>query len=533
MTLVEVSDFQVTLDRGGRAIVDEVGFTMEAGEIVALVGESGSGKTTIGTALLGFFRSGASPASGRIVVDGQDVLAMDVAELRAARGSLISYVPQDPTTALNPALRVGEQVLEVLAAHRTDGSRAEWREEVRAIFAEVQLPSTDEFLQRFPHQLSGGQQQRVCIAASLVARPRLIVFDEPTTGLDVTTQAYVLDVVRSVCSRHDIAALYITHDLAVVAAIADRVMVAYSGHLVETGRAAELFAAPREEYTRELLEAIPDLDRPRPSAAGAVAAVDGAAPAAPVLAVKDLTARYGRKTALHGVELSVRPGHCLAVVGESGSGKTTLGRCIIGLMDSYDGAVELAGETLPRSVRRRTRRQHQELQYVFQNPYASLNPRQTIGHSLAVPLKGLGGVGGAALDSQIGDALEKVRLPRSVMHQYPGELSGGERQRVAIARALASGPKVLVCDEITSALDVSVQASIVDLLHELQVQEQLALLFVTHNLALTRWIADEVMVMRSGRVVESGPCDQVLTQPTDAYTQRLLDSTPRLAAVAG
>jgi peptide/nickel transport system ATP-binding protein len=494
-------------------------------------------------------------------------------------------VPQDPSAALNPALRIGTQLEEVLAAHRFGGSH---EERLREMLEEVLLPTERSFLRRYPHQLSGGQQQRVGLAMAFACRPRVIALDEPTTGLDVTTQAHVLETVRMLCRAHGVAALYVSHDLAVVAALADRVAVMYAGRVVEIGPERTLFLASAHPYARRLVEAIPELSgehelvgipgtAPRPghrpegcffaprchyavdvchevfpprarvaqkhevrchrwqdvlaesvAARPLAAARTDRASADALISVRNLNAAHGERPVLFDIDLDVAPRQCVALVGESGSGKTTLARCIAGLHRNFTGEIALRDITLQAGARNRSRDTRRDIQYVFQSPYSSLNPRKTIGQIIGQPLRLFFDLPRKDQHARIVLALERVQLTASVVDRYPHQLSGGERQRVAIARALVSEPALLVCDEVTSALDVSVQAAIVDLIAELQREMQLGLLFVTHNLALIRTIAQEVAVMSAGRIVEHGPTDRVLEHPEAEYTKRLLADTPSL-----
>jgi peptide/nickel transport system ATP-binding protein len=585
MSCVEVRDLRVELDGGAREIVDDVSFTVERGEILGLVGESGSGKTTIGNALLGYARRGARIAGGSVTVDGVQILELDQSGLRRVRGSLVAYIPQDPSAALNPVLRIGRQVDEGLALHAPELSDAERRQATEAGLGEVGLPAEREFLRRYPHQLSGGQQQRVTIAMAFLLNPKVIVLDEPTTGLDVTTQQRVIETIRGLCQRHGTSALYVTHDLSVVANLADRILVAYAGRIVESGPTETVFQEPAHPYTRRLLAALPDIEHRRelepipgrapapgtrpagcafrdrcqfaqpgcasvqpplvalaqdhvarclrltelpPPVRLANVAVRDAADPVPLLAVRGLSAHYGARQVLHGVELTLGAPECLALVGESGSGKTTLARAIVGLLSSWEGEIVYAGQPLAPSARSRSAAMRRDLQYVFQSPYNSLNPRRTIGDSISLPAEYFFKLRRRAARARVAAVLERVSLPAHYADRFPDQLSGGERQRAAIARALVCEPKVLICDEVTSALDVSVQAAIVKLLFELQRAEDLALLFVTHDLALVRSIADRVLVMHDGQIVESGDTEIVLDRPAHDYTQRLLTDTPRL-----
>ncbi len=586
---IVVEGLKIQLAGGGRDIVDDVSFEIAPGEVLGLVGESGSGKTTVGLALLGHTRRGAQIGGGSVRLGGVDILKLDADEVVHVRGRLISYVPQDPAAALNPALRIGLQMREVLDAHDYGHGGDERRSRVAEMMREVALPDAPSFLNRYPHELSGGQQQRVGLAIAFACRPRVIVLDEPTTGLDVTTQAHVLGTVRDLAAAHSVAALYVSHDLAVVGTLATRVAVMYAGRVVEMGPAAELFKAAGHPYTQRLIVAIPHLTGGRalvgiagrapspgrrppgcafaprcsfavPSCSEAMPELreiaaghqvrciraeevrghvhkrgrDGAAVAEtikePILALTGVSAGYRKRMVVHDVNLQVAPQECLALVGESGSGKTTLARSVAGLHGDRIGVITLRGQALAGSARRRPREQRQAIQYVFQNPYGSLNPRRTIGHIIRQPLEVFGKVRGAEADRRVAEMLDRVSLTASYADRFPDQLSGGERQRVAIARALICEPAVLVCDEVTSALDVSVQAAIVELLASLQRDLGLAMLFVTHNLPLVRSIAQRVAVMSQGRIVELGWVDQVLEAPADPYTKRLLSDTPSLEA---
>ena len=583
-----INNLRIEVAGSGFDIVDDVNLTIDPGEVLGLVGESGSGKTTVGLAVLGHGRRGVKLAGGEVMIGEAAMLALGDVALRHARGKLVSYVPQDPSTALNPALRIVKQLTEVLEFHDFGGSDEARHARVIEVMSEVLLPSTPEFLRRYPHQLSGGQQQRVGLAMAFACRPSVIVLDEPTTGLDVSTQAHVLDTVRLLCQAHSVAALYVTHDLAVVANLADRVAVMYAGRIVEQGTASELFFNPSHPYTRHLIAAAPDMstDREMVGLSGrapapgrrpvgcsfaprcelatsecraefpaerevapgrlvrcirpfevpqrtqhvALHSTPIAASATHALMVRDVCASYTGLEVVHNVDLFVDRGECLALVGESGSGKTTLSRSIGGLHHEWTGEILLGSERLARSSRDRTTAQRLRIQYVFQNPYSSLQPRRMIGDSVARPLI-IGGATKKEAARKVGEMLERVALTAGYAHRFPDQLSGGERQRVAIARALVSRPEVLVCDEVTSALDVLVQASIVELLSELRRELGLAMLFVTHNLPLVASIADQVAVLADGKLVESGPTEQVLRNPEAEYTKRLIADTPQISAV--
>lgn len=526
--IAEVTNLEVRVPSVGN-IVDHVSFAVQRGEILGLVGQSGSGKTTIGMSMLGYTRHGAIISGGSITVDGKDVRALTSSALKTLRGRSVAYVPQDPRASLSGSLTIEQHIGEMLESSGIAFSKRERLERIQGALTEVGLPSTRQFLKRYPHQLSGGQLQRVGIAMAIVMRPPFIVLDEPTTGLDVTTQAIVLALVRRLASEHGISMLYVTHDLAVVAEIADRVVVLNHGKIVEQGATLEVFEAPREEYTQRLLAAAPDVNRPAPARAIERHAEDEHTPTSvPVLEVRHLAAAYRHVEVLQDVNLSVQAGECLAVVGESGSGKSTLSRAIIGLHPSYTGDIRLDGEALPRKASRRPKQAISSMQYIFQSPYTALNPRQTIGGSIEYAYSRTHpGASSKDRSAAVNEALDRVGLQPEMATLLPNRLSGGERQRVAIARALVTEAKLLLCDEITSALDVLVQASIIELLEELQ-ESGLSMLFVTHNLALVRSFADRVMVLDQGRVVETAATEDLFENPQHTTTQALLTDSPSI-----
>jgi peptide/nickel transport system ATP-binding protein len=588
---VSVSDLEIQIASNGTPVVSDISFDIAPGEILGVVGESGSGKTTVGLAMLGHARRGLRIAGGSVLLGGRDVLTLDQAALRRLRGSVVSYVPQDPASSLNPALRIGTQLSEVIEAHAARDAEAV-AGRVAEMMREVALPDDRPYLRRYPHELSGGQQQRIGLAMAFANRPRLIVLDEPTTGLDVTTQAHVLATVRELARIHNVAALYVSHDLAVVAALASKVAVMYAGRIVEVGSADELFAAAAHPYTRRLVGAIPRLtggrslvgipgraaspgQRPAgcafaPRCSLRIDACDEELPplrevgpghqvrcirAEEVLAqsqsrvgdpidmphpddenaalrLENVVASYGRTEVVHSVSLSLAAHECLALVGESGSGKTTIARAIAGLHKNWTGKITLGDLVLAPSARRRSSEARRRVQYIFQNPYGSLNPRKTVGQIIEQPLQVFGTASGRDASRRVGQMLERVSLSAAYASRYPDQLSGGERQRVAIARALVCDPAVLVCDEVTSALDVSVQAAIVELLGSLQRDLGLSMLFITHNLPLVRSIAQRVIVLHQGTIAESGDVTQVLGAPEQPYTRQLIADTPSLEVAA-
>ncbi|MFD2642040.1 dipeptide ABC transporter ATP-binding protein [Pseudomonas japonica] len=573
---LQVERLRVELDSGAD-VIEHIDFSLAPGEILGLVGESGSGKTTLATALLAHARRGARIAGGRVRVAGRDLLALDGAALRRARGGLIGYVAQDPALALNPAIRIGKLLLETLQAHEPGLDRQARELRLRQTLADVGLPGEREFLRRFAHQLSGGQQQRVMLALAFVLRPKLIVLDEPTTALDVGTRAHILQTVRRLCKEQGVAAVYVSHDLGVIKDLVDRVMVMYAGRIVEVASRERLFERPAHPYTLGLLAAIPDVGRQRvlraiaghapapgqrPSGCSfaprcsrrtaaclvvepALQVLEGtqqvacvqpqlsALPAAetvplrvlpsarePLLELRELNLSYDRQV-LFDLSLQVHRGECLAVVGESGSGKTSLARTLAGLGDGGIGQLRFAGQPLSLLARKREAATRHRIQYIFQNPYRALNPRQSVFQCLQAPLEHFFGLKGAACRERIEAALTRVALPVETAGKYPHQLSGGERQRVAIARALVCEPEVLICDEVTSALDVSVQAAILALLRELQ-EEGMTLVFVTHDLGVVRAIADRIVVVKEGRIVEEGGSAEVLDRPGSDYVKGLV-----------
>ena len=580
------------------------------GETVALVGESGSGKSSLAFAVMGALEANGRVVGGAIRFQGRSLLDMDPAELQRLRGARMAMVFQDPQTALNPSLTVGEQVVEVLRVHEGLGRDAA-RERTQALFAQVNLPEPVAVFGRYPHELSGGQQQRIVIAMAFACNPELLILDEPTTGLDVTTEARILDLLEDLTRRYRSAVLYITHNLGVVARFCQRVVVMYAGEMVEEGAVARVFAEPRHPYTRGLLVSAPRLalrkrDAPlsviegglpslvtppagcvfeprcpervpacaerKPPAeptpdgglvrclrwadlvpfsltaparhAGArepAAALPEAVPAEIRLDVERLRRYYSQRLSVVGtlrgepakavravddVTLAVERGRTLSVVGESGCGKTTLARCVVGLLEPTGGAIRLDGASIAALARRRPREVRRRVQIVFQNPDATLNPQKTVEETLRRPLELFGLATGEARERRIAELLAAVRLPESYRRRYPHELSGGEKQRVAIARAFAAEPELIVCDEPLSALDVSVQAAVINLLVDLQRRSGTAYLFISHDLSVVRYLSDRLVVMYLGKVCEVGTADELFQPPYHPYTEALLSAIP-------
>jgi peptide/nickel transport system ATP-binding protein len=509
---------------GGQTVVEPTDLSLGEGEIFGLVGESGSGKTTLGLATMGYTRSGLQLVSGTVRITGS----------QDDRKLPISYVPQNPGTALNPALLLRTQLAEALPEATRTKSRQKQQSALLQLLADVKLPADVAFLDQYPHQLSGGQQQRVCIAMAFAGRPRVVVMDEPTTGLDVTTQRHILEMVEQLCSRYRAAILYISHDLAVVAALCTRIAVMQNGRIVEQGPSAEVLRNPSHAYTKQLLRAVPEFDPARIHDAGAQANERlGTAPRPVALTVKSLSASYGDFPVIADLSLNVPSGECLALVGESGSGKTTLARCLAGLHAKMQGEVRLGNDLLSSEARLRSPDQRRRIQYIFQNPYTAFNPKRNIGGSLLAALNVFNG--GTRRDDQavVEDTMRQVALDPGLLRRYPHQLSGGQRQRAAIARALIARPEIMICDEITSALDVSVQSVIVDLLDKLRREQALTLLFVTHNMALVRNFAQRVAVLHKGAVVDHGTVEQVFTEPRAEETRRLIRDTPVFIAPPG
>ncbi len=507
-------------DRRWHEIVRNVDLVLRRGEVVGLIGESGAGKSTLGLAAMGYTKAGCRIDRGSIRFDGQELVGAPREVLRRLRGARIAYVAQSAAAAFNPAYRLISQYCEGPVRHgRTSRRQAE--ADAITLYREMRLPDPEEIGFRYPHQVSGGQLQRAMTAMAMSCRPDLIIFDEPTTALDVTTQIEVLAAIRAIVRDHRTAAIYITHDLAVVAQMADRIKVLLRGEEVEEADTRAMIAAPRKDYTKSLW-AVRDFRRapaPVPSLRGEV----------PLLALHGVSARYGTLPVLSDIDLTVRRGRTLAVVGESGSGKSTTARVIMGLLTPCRGTIDFDGQPLPPACRDRPRGLQRRMQMIHQMPDTALNPRHRIRDVIGRPLEFFLGLRGRAKERRIRELLDQIELePDRFIDRLPAELSGGQKQRVCIARALAAEPDFIICDEVTSALDQLVAEGILRLLDRLQREMGLTYMFITHDLATVRSIADEVVVMLGGRIVEQGPKDDVLAPPHHRYTELLLSSVPEM-----
>lgn len=512
------------------SIVRDISFNVKRGEVVALIGESGSGKTTISLAALGYAKPGLEFSNGEVVLNGRDVLSLEIQQLRDLRGMEVAYLAQSAAATFNPALTIGEQVTESPVIHGVK-SQAEADQRALELYRALDLPDPESLGSRFPHQVSGGQLQRLMAAMALCGEPDLLVLDEPTTALDVTTQIEVLKAFKSVIQDQGAAAIYVTHDLAVVAQVADHIVVLYNGEIQEQGSADEIINAPTRNYTRKLMSAV----RP-PPVSGAGEASSGEHKAdVPAIQSNNVTAGYGKKlngspkvTVLRDVNVSVERGHTVGIIGESGCGKSTLARVMAGLLPPYKGEILLNGETLAPKVRQRSKDDQRKVQMVFQMADTALNPRQKIKEIVGRPLAFYRGLSGQQQADEITRLLETVELPADFVHRFPPELSGGQKQRVALARALAAEPDVVLCDEVTSALDSIVGANVIELLKRLRDRLGVSYLFITHDLSTVASFADEIVVLYAGRVVEQGPVNQILSPPFHPYTRLLIASVPEL-----
>ncbi len=524
--VLDVRGLTIALPTGGdRAeAVSEVSFTVERGEIVCLVGESGSGKSVIAQAVMGLLPDSLPVKAGQVILEGEEIAHAGRDRLRQLRATRMSMIFQEPMTALNPVMRCGDQIDEVLREHTGLGAAAR-RSKILDIIREVALPDPERIVQSYPHQLSGGQRQRIMIAMALVLEPALLIADEPTTALDVTTQAQILELVKALQARHGMGVLFITHDFGVVAEIARRVAVLRLGRLVETGEKDAVLKRPQHDYTKMLMNSVPDL-KPHGRRVPPDAPI--------VLQTKKLDKTYAdrgwfsARRVVHAaadVSLEVRRGQTLGIVGESGSGKSTVARCIVRLIDPSGGEVFIHGEEIARRSHRALRALRRRVQIVFQDPYRSLNPRRTVGDAIIEGPVNYGLPKAEALE-RARRLMETVRMDPAALTRYPHQFSGGQRQRICIARALAMEPELLIADEAVSALDVSVQAQVLDLLEEIRERLNLAMLFITHDLRVAAQVCDHVAVMSQGRVVEYGPANEVFVSPKHAYTRSLFAAAP-------
>lgn len=526
-TVLEITDLSVRLAGNSNAapVLNGLSLKIRKGETVCLVGESGSGKSVTSLSIMGLLPKGAlEPAGGRIDLEGKNLLDLGPQAMRAIRARKISMIFQEPMTALNPVLRVGEQIEEVLRTHLNLPAN-ERKARVLDIMEQVHLPDIDRVYRSYPHQLSGGQRQRIMIAMALVLEPQLLIADEPTTALDVTTQKQILSLISEMQEKHGTAVLFITHDMGVVAEIADTVHVMKHGNVVEHAPVETLLRAPQQDYTKKLLQSVPSLT---PRAARDVACE------AIALRVNDLQKSYGTHSvfakgdytfAASDVSFTIKRGRTLGIVGESGSGKSTVARCVMRLIEPTSGEIKVADFDIAQLTQRQLKPHRKHIQIIFQDPFRSLNPRWTIGRSLIEGPVNMG-VEKRKATARAAELLQLVGLPEDAINRYPHQFSGGQRQRVAIARAVAMEPDVLVADEAVSALDVSVQAQVLQLLDELQEKLGIAILFITHDLRVAAQICDDVLVMQHGRVVEYDTAFNVLSAPKHVYTRSLIDAAP-------
>lgn len=524
--VLSIRGLSVALPAGGdRAhALQQVSLEIAAGQTLCVVGESGSGKSVMATTVMGLLDKALKPEAGQVLLKGESLLDATPARLRQLRGQAMGMVFQEPMTALNPVMSCGDQVDELLSTH-TDWPASRRRAEILRVFERVRLPEPERILRSFPHQLSGGQRQRIVIAMAVILKPALLICDEPTTALDVTTQKEILRLISDLQREQGSAVLFITHDMGVVAEIADQVLVMHQGQAVEAGARDEVLRRPRQAYTRQLLSAVPGMTPPAPRPEPAGPALLSGQGVGKTYVARDWLGRARPTQALREAAVAVRGGETVGIVGESGSGKSTFARCLIRLIDPTEGQVYWGDDEVAALPESRLRPLRDRVQVVFQDPNRSLNPRRTVGQSMVEGAMNFG-ASRAEAEALAAELMQQVRLPVDALKRYPSQFSGGQRQRLAVARALACKPKVLVADEAVSALDVSVQAQILKLLREAQDRLGLGLLFITHDLRVAAQLCDRVIVMHQGHIVEQGPTAMLYAQPQQDYTRRLFDAAP-------
>ena len=529
---------------GWKAVIRNISLHVDAGETLAIVGESGSGKSVTALSTMRLLPPGRSRTEGRILLDGKDLLTSSESEMRKVRGGSIGMIFQEPMTSLNPIFTIGNQIAEALVLHRALSWKEAEAETVR-LMERVRIPAAKTRLHEYPHKFSGGMRQRVMIAMALACRPKLLIADEPTTALDVTIQAEILHLLRELQREENMGVLFITHDMGVVAEIADRTVVMFRGDMIETGPTSRIFASPKEVYTKSLLASIPRLGTMGSAAApkrfpevdpATGVATDGiemspvSRTVEPILKVDNLAVRFdlpkGRVHAVENVSFDLRPGETLSLVGESGCGKSTTGRAIIRLLTPTAGSIVIDGQDVTKAGTRELRAMRRTSQMIFQDPFASLNPRITVGSAIAEPILAHGLMGRRDAKARVAELLEQVGLSASMADRHPHEFSGGQRQRISIARALALDPKFIVADEAVSALDVSVKAQVSNLLLDLQQKHGLAYLFISHDMAVVERMSHRVAVMFLGEIVEIGPRAAIFDDPQHPYTRRLISAVP-------
>ncbi|MDG1340012.1 MAG: ABC transporter ATP-binding protein [Paracoccaceae bacterium] len=519
--LVTIRDIKIEgrSDETWNPIINGIDLELERGEVLGLIGESGAGKSTLGLAAMGFCRDGVRISGGSVEFDGIDLLTASASQKRELLGKRIAYVAQSAAASFNPAHKLMDQHTEAPTQHGVSG-RADSIADGIELYEKLRLPNPDQIGFRYPHQVSGGQLQRAMTAMAMSCRPDLIIFDEPTTALDVTTQIEVLASIREIVEEYNTAAIYITHDLAVVAQMADRIKVLLKGDEVETADTRTMLSAPTQDYTKSLW-AVRSFARPVKAAVSA--------DATPIVSVKGVDAAYGTTKVLHDISFDIHEGRTVAVVGESGSGKSTAARCITGLLPPTKGVIKFDGQALPLDYRKRDKDQLRQAQMIYQMADTALNPRKTIGEIIGRPVQFYGGLTGSKKRARVEELLNEIELePKQYIDRLPSELSGGQKQRIGIARALAAEPKFIICDEVTSALDQLVAEGILRLLARLQDELGLSYMFITHDLATVKAIADEVVVMKDGVVVEQGEKNEMFQPPHHPYTDLLLSSVPEM-----